>query len=154
MKTFTQVSQILDFASDFHKHCEDLYRQLRGESDSYMLGLLIEQMEHHEQAMQQCLDRYQHQAPAAIIDTWVQFAPEESADELIRSMRSGGTITPEALFAFGKKLDAALTDTYQHLAEDAESEEVRELFAGLLEMIKHSEKKREEDQQALRDHMV
>ncbi len=154
MKTFTQISEILDFARDFHQHCETLYRQLRDESDSNTLALVIGQMERHEQAMQHCLDRYRQQAPSAIIDTWVQFAPEESADEIIRDMRTGGGLNPDQLFAFGNKLDAALRNTYRHLAEDAESEDVRELFTGLLEMIRSGEKKRTANQQALRDHML
>ncbi len=154
MKTFKQVSEILEFSRDFHQRCEDLYKQLSGKAESYALGLVLEQMERHEQAMTQCMDRYRHQAPAAIMDTWVQFAPEESADAIIRDLTTGNPISPEVVFAFGKKLDAALTGMYQHLAENAESEEVRDLFSGLLEMAKHGGKKREENKQALRDHMI
>jgi hypothetical protein len=121
---------------------------------SSSLGLVLQQMERHEQAMTRCMDRYQHQAPASIMDTWVQFAPEESADAIIREMKSRDSISPEEVFAFAGKLDAALTGMYRHLAENAESEEVRDLFSGLLEMVRHGGKKREEDEQALRDHMV
>ncbi len=154
MKTFTQVSQILEFAQDFHQHCADLYHQLRDQSDSYALELLIDKMESHERAMKQCLERYRHIAPASIMETWVQFAPEESANTIIRKLRPDGNLSPDAIFTYGKELDAALTNTYVHLAEDAESEDVRDLFSSLLQMIKYDEKIRREDEQAIRDHLV
>jgi hypothetical protein len=154
MKTFTQVSQILDFAQDFHQHCEDLYRQLRHESVSYAVSLLIEQMERHERAMKECLTRYKNLAPASLMETWVQYAPEESAEEIIKNLRPSGSVSLDAVFAYGKQLDTALTRTYAHLAENAESEEVRELFAGLLVMLRHGAEKRKEDGQALQDHLV
>ena len=154
MKTFTQVSQILDFAQEFHQQSENLFRQLREDADTYALQLLIEQMEHHERAMKVCLERYRKLAPVHLMETWVQFAPEESAETIIQKAHPGGTLTPEAIVTYSKELDAALSQTYAHLAEDAESEDVREMFDGLLEMMKYSEKKRSEDEQAIRDHLV
>jgi len=154
MKTFGQVSEILDFSRGFHQRCAEIYNRLSSESESYPIRLLLDQMQSHEQALTRCLERYSHQAPEEIMDTWIQYAPEESAEEIISSLDSSEEISLETVLDLGRKFDAALLKTYSHLAENAESEEIRALFSSLRDMVMQGEKMRIENEQTLRNGMV
>lgn len=124
---------MLEYAKSFHLRLRDYYEELSEDARDERLALLLEYMSRHEKNMSAALADYQPQAAKGILNTWLQFVPEEPiqqalAENEVRSDMSVGQVVQRAL-----KVDQGLIDLYGELADTTAVPRVQELFTSLLE---------------------
>ncbi len=129
-----QVSDILNDIRSVHRKLAARYRELNAAASDERVKLLLEDMQHREQQFEQCVGQYVSDDGSAILDTWLQFVPEEGiridriADWLAEPKDLAGLVA-ETL-----AVNAALCETYRAMAKEAPTPELHELFLSLAQL--------------------
>ena len=154
VETYLQVSEVLFLISEFHRQCSELYTVLSGKAGEKMVRLLFDCMAGRERQMGENLERYRNQAPREIMDLWIQFALLPQMDEAAIIDKFTGHSDISSAVKLGQSLDERLMSNCRFLAENAESMDVRDLFAGLLVLARRDRDLWKEDEAAVRNHHV
>lgn len=131
---YAQVRHMLDHVREFHGQLAEYYDQLSKTAERQRVKLLLDHMSSHEKQLQDSLNTYEEGAPRQVMDTWVDckycndvlaaceqipIAPEASLEEVIKATLD---------------IDNCLLRFYREVAENVESERVREVFLNLIEL--------------------
>lgn len=139
MKTFKQTRDVLHLIQEVHHELSELYEELSHQADRIRVRMLLDHMSRHQAGLERCLKVYERLVPAAVLDMWFQYVPDEAtvtavADVHFEPAMSADEITEEAL-----RLDETLVELYRELAANAGSAQVRDVFENLLELERHEE---------------
>lgn len=126
-----QVSEILDAVRGVHRQLADRYRELDQAASDERIKLLLEDMERRERQFDRCLARYGSEERPGVMNTWLQFVPEEvlkidRLSERLTEPRSLSQLVEETL-----ELNSSLSEAYLALAKQAPTPDIEELFTDL-----------------------
>ena len=129
-----QVRDILKSIREVHQQLAARYRELDAESSDERIKLLLEDMERREDAYDACIREYESSESTAILETWLQFVPDEAVrishiKEQLAKPCSLSELVNETL-----QLNSRLCDAYLTLAKEAPIPELQELFADLAQL--------------------
>ncbi len=129
-----QVSEILDDIRSVHRLLAARYHELNAAATDERIKLLLEDMQHREQRFEECVGQYVSDNGSAILDTWLQFVPEEGGriDRIADRLTEPKDLSE--LVAETLVLNSALCETYRTMAEEAPTPDLRELFLNLARM--------------------
>lgn len=100
-------------------------------SDEQTYQLLVDQVKSHQQVLQQQMRSSQFEEPESILDTWIQYVPEEQLENTAAEiMQLGG----DSLEELAEKVLAymnAVTAFLSTIAEQSSSDEVQEFLSSL-----------------------
>ncbi|MFG0333804.1 MAG: hypothetical protein ACF8TS_10615 [Maioricimonas sp. JB049] len=135
-----QVKDVLEWMRSVHKDVCSRFESLGTHVDNERVKLLLGYIERKETLLSDSLQQYEREAPRSVLETWVQFYPDEVQDRrrLLQDLEDDATL--EGVVEHCQQVDRALIRTCQIVAGEADCEKVSSLFtslAGLEENMDH-----------------
>ncbi len=127
-----QVSEILDQVREMHQRMSTCFRSIQQEASDPNLKILTDYMAEHEDKIDQCIQGYESDGQAAVLDTWLQFGNEEEIIHRITKTSFGELRSPEQLVQTALSIQQDLVQLYRELAEATAVPEVQDLFNSLI----------------------
>jgi hypothetical protein len=129
----TQVRNTLDQVREFHRQLADYYAQLSDAATQQRLKLLLDHLASHETNLHDSMAAYAKDAPKQVMNTYVDCI---YCDEIMATCEHT-PITPEmsvdGVIKVAMDVDSCLLRFYREVAENADSETVREVFRNLID---------------------
>jgi hypothetical protein len=127
---------ILNRLRSFHSELADIYsrshRTVKDEKAKLLLRLMVEQ----EEQIQESMKEYESKFSPEVLDTWVQFFPAKSLDDILAAVRV--RMTPEMemddVLERALRADRAVAKIFHQLAGTTSAGRVQEFFEGLHDM--------------------
>ena len=134
-----QVSEVLDSIRNVHRQLAKRYREIERFATDERIKLLLEDMRRREDRFAACVAGYNGNKHSKVLDTWLQFVPEEveQLDEIDEQLKVPSSLSE--LVEATLKLNGSLVRAYLALAKDAPTAELQELFADLASMEEHND---------------
>jgi len=136
---YNKTKDIIDRARLFHQHISELYERLEKVDQKEHVKMLLDYMSRHEKHLAECLEEYEEEMSEKILDTWYKYTPNNKSCEHLENYELKSDMTIDDLVSLAIHLDECLVKLYRDVAENAESDEVRALFASLLKKEEHEE---------------
>lgn len=146
-----RTSDVLDQAREFHARLSSYYAGLSDGTPSERLRLLFDYLSRHEQQMSESLHRYRHDAAPRILDVWLQNVPDERALKSCAILDLDTSADAEDIITAALRYDDCVIDLYQHMQDLAPHEELRDVFANLMEMERHEQQRATRNAQMICD---
>jgi hypothetical protein len=129
---FEQVRDVLRHAGRFHREVADYYRQLQDSASQKRVKMLLDYMGGREEKIAEALADFVDETPKAILDTWFQFADDQ------RVMRfPHESLKPDMqvddVMRVAADVRQHVLNAFRDMAGSAETDEVRAVFASLIE---------------------
>ena len=126
-----QVKDVLRWMQSVHKDVCSRFESLGTHVENERVRLLLDYIRGKEKLLAQSLHQYEEDAPEAVLETWVQFYPDEVQDRrrFLDDLEDDATL--DGVVEQCQQVDRSLIKTCQTIAEEAESEPVRGLFTSL-----------------------
>jgi len=134
-----QVFQILDSIRHVHRQLADRYRELSQVATDERIQLLLSDMEHRERKFNKCVAQYEASGNPAVLNTWLQFVPDEAVEIDQLAERIAVPQTLEDLVDATLRLNSTLIEAYLELALEAPTSDVRDLFTDLSRQEKRND---------------
>lgn len=131
--TYEQVRDVLDRIRSFHRRLRDELEQVRRAATDERSQFLLNALRRDEQAMNVALADYERHGGANVLDTWIQYVPDEETERLLQTTHFTPEMGPVDMLNRKVRIDQALAGLYQSLAEQTSATRAGELFAGLAE---------------------
>ncbi len=100
--------------------------------------MVLDYIGRHERHMAEALERYEADAPRAVLDTWFKNTPGRPVEECLALARPDAEDMDEALRS-ALAMDNCLVESFRRISESAVADEVREFFRRLVEMENREE---------------
>ncbi|WP_417395345.1 hypothetical protein [Gimesia chilikensis] len=147
---YRKVEDILGLVESFHKRMRQALERVEVESRSESVEWLSKELRVHELHWQAALNGYGKRVAEGVLDTWLQYIPDEDVREQLDSIRVQRDMTLDELNDMNIRFRQALIQLYESLANASSAPRVKELFEQLLEYEKsviadQSQKSRESD---------
>ncbi|MEQ8855889.1 MULTISPECIES: hypothetical protein [Gimesia] len=147
---YRKVEDILGLVESFHKRMRQALERVEVESRSESVEWLSKELRAHELHWQAALNGYGKRVAEGVLDTWLQYIPDEDVREQLDSIRVQRDMTLDELNDMNIRFRQALIQLYESLANGSSAPRVKELFEQLLEYEKsviadQSQKSRESD---------
>lgn len=130
---FTQVRNMLDQVREFHGQLAEYYSQLSDTAAQHRVKLLLDHMSSHEKHLQSSLAAYEEDASQQVMNTYVDCI---YCDEILATCEQT-PIAPQTdvdgVIKVAMDVDNCLLRFYREVAENADSETVREVFRNLID---------------------
>lgn len=135
MKTFEQVQDVLEHARLLHERLAGYYRQLEAVTANERVHMLLDYLQDHEQRLLEGLAAYQQEGPDTVLDTWLQYVPEQRMPLLPEKVEQGVTVEEALQLALDCK--DYLIELYRGVATRADLPQTREAFSELMKKEMH-----------------
>jgi len=134
MIRYSQVKNMLKQVRDFHGQLVQYYDRLSKEAEQQRVKMLLDHMSKHEKDLQEGLRAYEETATQNVMDTYIDC---EYCNEILATCRQT-PIEPETsiegVIRVAMDVDNCLLRFFREVAEQAETERVRDVFRSLVEM--------------------
>jgi hypothetical protein len=134
-----QVRDVIRAVRKFHHCLADLYQSVCDRTEKERLRMLLHYMSRHEQNLAECLLKYEREGSKRALDYWFRMKADEDILDHISQVKCDPRMSANEVIDAALLVDSKLVSFYKHLAEKAETEEVRDLFSALFEMEKKYE---------------
>lgn len=130
---YEQVQNILDLARSFHRKLADFYQELdeATEEEKERMKLVLQYLQDHERTLDRKLSQFQTDAPKNILDTWVQFPPENRIDRIFDPKQIKSDMSVNDIVALTLDFDNALLQFYKKAQDVAATDAISEIFEDL-----------------------
>lgn len=125
------AGDILAEAKYFHRHLGAFYELLRHTVATPKVQLILEYLCRHEDRMEEMLRNYEEGMAKKIANTWFKSVPGDSVDACIAAAEVKPDMSLDELMAIALKFEDCFINLYRHVADQAVSDEVREVFETL-----------------------
>ncbi len=138
--SFDQTRDILRQLRVFHRRAGSLYEALRPYAETEKGTLLLERLIAQEQKMYDGLEKYEHTAPASVLNYFFQQSSLRRLSGLLDEIDIENIDNANDLLDIALDINGKLISVYHDLAESTMSDKVAHMFTGLLEMARRREK--------------
>jgi hypothetical protein len=140
MNNFHNVNDFLKQNQKLHSRIAEFYHSLSMEVDAQRTTLLLDILIKHELQLLDFVSDYLDKTSHKILETFIQFDPEQNIDALFSMDIDHQQVTPEQVETLANRFNQYLADIYQGISESHESEEVTLLFDNLHQHIEQQKK--------------
>ncbi len=130
---YQKVHDILEVVQTFHHSMREALGRIQQKSDSDAVEWLSNQILRYELHWQAALASYEKHGTEAVLETWLQYVPDEAVRKEIDSVTDDSEMTLEELTNLNIRFRQALIGLYETLATASAAPRVQELFQQLLE---------------------
>ncbi|MFO1418995.1 MAG: hypothetical protein U1E83_10035 [Methylotetracoccus sp.] len=134
MKNFKQVKDVLDFGKELHAQITAYYERVREQSDQSRVQMLLDYLSRHGHNIEQALDRFEHDAQKAVLNTWLQYAPSAELDQVLKGCAVRPDMSVDELIKIAVDFDNAMIDLYREAAREVDEPVAREALENLIAM--------------------
>ena len=138
---FEKARDAFNHASLFHTELSKLYQSSAAQEHTDKAKLLLNYLVKHEQELADGLDKYQQDAPAALLDTWFQYTNDTEILNIPESEAFFTKKTIETIVEFSFKIADDLIEFYEDMASQADKTTLKEAFTNLATMQKQEKRK-------------
>lgn len=131
-QTFQQVRDVVSHIQAAHKQLRDALEQPRPDARDPRTRVMLEVLGREEQQLQVALAKYLADGSQALLDTWLQYVPDEDLLTTLHSIRFTRDMSPDEAVARKLEFDEALMALLRQLADETAVPQVREFFSSLL----------------------
>lgn len=149
--TTLRTRDVIDQAHAFHAQLAGYFAGLSDAADNERVRLLYSYLSQHEQLLSQILARYQGDAPARLLDAWLQNVPDERALHACAVLDLRPDADPDDVVQASLSYDDCLIELYRAMQEASTQPEVRELFENLLALEENEKHRTTLNMQSLYD---
>lgn len=129
--SYRQISDILNTVSEFHEQLTQEIRRHSACNSDPRLDLLTDYVKHQRDAIARVVRREREDSSNGVLQTWLQYTPEEEIRAALKKLELREGEPVEALVTRVVQADQALRDLYKILSEQTSAERVREFFKSL-----------------------
>ncbi|WP_417379141.1 hypothetical protein [Gimesia sp.] len=130
---YHKVQDILELVESFHRQMRQALDRVSQEANSDSVEWLSQQLRQHELHWQAALSAYEKRVAEGVLDTWLQYFPDEEVHRQIDSIVIKREMTLEELTDLSIRFRQALIDLYETLSQASSAPRVHELFQQLQE---------------------
>lgn len=144
---FSRAGEVLEHAIGYLARVGDLLDEARGQEHPDRVRMLLDAFELEHRNLLGALERYADDAPAKVLDTFVQFSAE--VPESLAGPEA--PLTTLGLTQWLQGRNQHLVKIFGELAETATAPEVREAFAAMSKQVVGHEKRLSKEYQRFED---
>lgn len=130
----TQVKDILEHIRTFHHQVSEYYKELSSQEPDERVELLLQYLARHEENFNETLGKYEEEAAQGVLDTWLQFAADDTIDAALQPIELDKNMDPDEIIRYAMILDRRLIQLYREIADSTGVSSVRDLFSNLILM--------------------
>jgi len=131
--SYQQVKDVIQQIRQAHQLLRDILEQPRHRAKDSRTRKLLEALREEEQQLQIILAKYQKQADQSLLNSWLQFTPDEELCRTISSIGFSSDMTVDEVVEHKFEFDQALIRLLRQFAESVSAPRVHEFFADLAE---------------------
>ncbi len=131
------AKDVIEQTKFFHRKLADFYDNLSDNVDKERVKILLDYMSRHHENLAAILDEYESGISERILDTWFMFVNKKCDLSPFFSASLNPDMTAQQVIELAVDFDQCLLDTYEGILQNEISDEVRDVFQGLLEMEKN-----------------
>ncbi|MEX0704276.1 MAG: hypothetical protein WD069_19405 [Planctomycetales bacterium] len=132
--SYRQVGDILQEIEAVHRALAVFYQDWAAHAEDERAQAVLAHVRRHEDFFKEALARYEPQAAQGILDTWIQYTPEEALNDALKEVELSADISVDDVAEVVLRVDQALLEAYRQLSESTAAPRVRELFTTLMEL--------------------
>ena len=137
MTTVQTAKDVIEQTKFFHKKLGDFYDNLSDKVEKERVKILLEYMSRHHDNLAAIVDEYEESISEHILETWFMFANKKCDLNPFFDATLDPTMSTQEVIKIAVDFDQCLLDTYEGILQNEISDDVREVFQGLLEMEKN-----------------
>ena len=131
--TYQQVRDVVARIRRCHQRLRDALDTPGNRARDHRTQEMLDALRREEQELQLLLGRYGAQGEESLLDTWLQYVPDDDVSQIASSIEFGPELTPEDVVIRKLEFDNALIDLLETLAEETSAPRVREFFRTMVE---------------------
>lgn len=151
MKAYKKTSEIIDFARLFHIKMKKFYEELNKHSNEQRIKLFLDFLIERETLREKTLADFLQEASGNILNSWFKYIPENIPEDCFKEKVNNPDITLNEIVDYALQLNNCLVEMYKGLMEEADADELKELFHHLWKKIEKEEKNLVRDSELLYD---
>lgn len=133
--SYQQVRDILNDIREHHRKFRKALAHVEEQSGQKAdVEWIANGLRRHEEHWETALARYGREGEESILNTWVQFTPDESIREALDDLVVKPDMTLEDVTELAVKFHTSLVETYATLSRAVSAPRAQELFSRLLEL--------------------
>lgn len=131
--TYQQVRDIVARIRRCHQQLRDALDTPGNRAKDSRTQLILDSLRREEQELQLLLGRYGAQGEESLLNTWLQYVPDDDLAQIVASIEFGPELTAEEVVIRKLEFDNALIDLLETLSEETSAPRIREFFRSLVE---------------------
>ncbi|WP_283789389.1 hypothetical protein QNI23_005670 [Bermanella sp. WJH001] len=131
---YKTVKDVVDYSRKLHQQISKLYQEISQDQTQERVKMLLDYLQRHEAHLEKSLNQFEHDKSQAVLDSWFQYAPDQSITEVLESIEITNHMSTDEVIAMALKLDDYFIELYEGMVENASSSAVKSVFQNLLEM--------------------
>lgn len=132
---YQQVRDVVKILRQSHQQLRDALEEPRSRSDNGWTRRMLEALRDEEQDLQITLARYGSDGDHAVLNTWLQYVPDEALSRVQSAIEFTPQMTAEDVVVRKLAYDQALLDLLRHLCEETSVPSVQEFFCSLRDNV-------------------
>lgn len=128
------MKDVVDYSRKLHQQISKLYQEISQDQTQERVKMLLDYLQRHEAHLEKSLNQFEHDKSQAVLDSWFQYAPDQSITEVLESIEITNHMSTDEVIAMALKLDDYFIELYEGMVENASSSAVKSVFQNLLEM--------------------
>jgi hypothetical protein len=139
---YQTVRELVEHVKGLHQRLRQAARASKAAEADERRSLLLGYIEEQEQEMHRALCGVETRADRAVLDTWLQFAPDAEVDGVIARLETGAPLPSfEDLIARILEAQDGFVEIYRIMQAETSAPRVRAFFASMMEMEVEGRKK-------------
>ena len=131
---YKTVKDVVDYSRKLHQQISKLYQEISQDQTQERVKMLLDYLQRHEAHLEKSLNQFEHDKSQAVLDSWFQYAPDQSITEVLESIEITNHMSTDEVITMALKLDDYFIELYEGMVENASSSAVKSVFQNLLEM--------------------
>ena len=133
--TFQRVRDVYETAACCREQLRDKLREIRCSREPAPEMTVLELLEEDERQTAAGLRRALEESEPAILDTWLQYVPDEETRRTLTELNLSAEMPVEDIVGRKQRFDQALAAMYRQLAREVSAERVVDIFNGLADEV-------------------
>ncbi|MCA9108537.1 MAG: hypothetical protein KDA52_01200 [Planctomycetaceae bacterium] len=133
--TYKQVRDVVNLMRRSHQQLREVLERPRSRSGDTRTQLILEALRRDEHELQIALARHGAEGQAALLDTWLQYVPDDEIQQTLNSIDFTPEMTADEVVVRKLEFDRSIKDLLRVLAEQTAVPCVQEFFTALLENL-------------------
>lgn len=134
--TYQQVRDIVKRLRESHQQLRIALERPRSRTDDARTRLMLEELRREELDLQIILTRYEEESSEALLDTWLQYVPDQEVIDALNTMKFSPEMSADEVVAQKVKFDEAMLDLLKQLREQTAAPRIQSFFNTLFEYLK------------------
>lgn len=146
--SYQQVKDIISQIRDCHRCLREWLEQSRMDADNPAVSEMMKSLRQEEHQLQIALTRIGANGDQGVLDTWLQYTPDEELKQALESARFDEGMPISEVLVRKQEFDRAMLEAFRQMVTVSSAPRVRELFEQLVE---YSESRIQNQSWAVRD---